>query len=66
MELMWIPSLSLKTSQAVDSEERKVLLADSRGREEKASGYGMVARMLEAREEGEVKWRLWQAVGMYE
>lgn len=44
-----------------DTEEKNVLVADSSGREEKESGYEMVARMLEARQgRGEIKWRLWQ------
>lgn len=45
---------------------RKVLVVDSSCKEEKESGCYSVIRMLEAREEGKMEWRLQQVEGGYD
>ncbi|KAK3527308.1 hypothetical protein QTP86_020237 [Hemibagrus guttatus] len=45
-------------SMVEEREERKVSVAESRGREEKESWSGRDERVQEATEEGEIEWRL--------
>ena len=46
-----------RRSRDEEREERKVSVAESKGREEKDSGSGREERVLEDTEEGETEWR---------